>query len=387
MIVAIGNSPGPLGKFVFSPNGVDFIMESLKIPIDNELFPIRVQESDGDIDSLFNGYFFLSDDSHTSSAEPNNKNQTWFDDGTDSSEDNSDDDHGGGNNGHETGGGFIPETFSNAIPFMESTGGDRNMAKATVGCSEERSSSPIGYEVNDNNLSSMSDKAAGKDTYATHVKVQRFAGYEEMPFCSTFDEESGKRFPTFLSPNDTGITRDGLLMRMKLEKWQEVINLNLTGVNLCTQAACKGRIINIASVVGNAGQVGNVGQSNYSAAKAGVIGFTKTVAREYSSRGITGSGKKIARLIALALDLDADFFDRSEMFGNPIAVLRLLHYGAGAHFDYGFITLLATDYVSILQVLDTFLSWTMNVKWNDVTGLLSAKQVLQKFVIFSVKFS
>ncbi|GKA37484.1 cytochrome P450 [Tanacetum coccineum] len=146
-------------------------MESLKIPIDNELFTIRVQESDDNIDSLFNGYFFLSDDSHTSSAEPNNKNQTWFDDGTDSSEDNSDDDHGGGNNGHETGGDFIPETFSNAIPFMEGTGGDRNMAKSTVGCSEEGLSSPIGYEVNNNNLSSMSDKAAGKDTYATHVKI------------------------------------------------------------------------------------------------------------------------------------------------------------------------------------------------------------------------
>ncbi|GJX19759.1 3-oxoacyl-[acyl-carrier-protein] reductase 4-like protein [Tanacetum coccineum] len=96
-----------------------------------------------------------------------------------------------------------------------------------------------------------------------------------------------------VSTNDTGITRDGLLMRMKLEQWQEVINLNLTGVYLCTQAACKvmmkkkkGRIINIASVVG---QVGNVGQANYSAAKAGVIGFTKTVAREYSSRGITAN--------------------------------------------------------------------------------------------------
>ncbi|GKB59872.1 probable iron/ascorbate oxidoreductase, partial [Tanacetum coccineum] len=57
----------------------------------------------------------------------------------------------------------------------------------------------------------------------------------------------------------------------------------------------------------------------------------------------------VKQLLALALDLDADFFDRSEMLGNPIAVLRLLHYGAGAHFDYGFITLLATDYVSILQ--------------------------------------
>ncbi|EPS59532.1 hypothetical protein M569_15273, partial [Genlisea aurea] len=91
--------------------------------------------------------------------------------------------------------------------------------------------------------------------------------------------------------NNAGITRDGLLMRMKLAQWQEVIDLNLTGVYLCTQAAAKlmakkrkGRIINIASVVGLAG---NVGQANYSAAKAGVIGLTKTVAKEYSSRNIT----------------------------------------------------------------------------------------------------
>ncbi|KAJ0630925.1 putative 3-oxoacyl-[acyl-carrier-protein] reductase [Helianthus annuus] len=89
------------------------------------------------------------------------------------------------------------------------------------------------------------------------------------------------------------ITRDGLMMRMKLSQWQEVIDLNLTGVFLCTQAAAKimmkkrtGRIINIASVVG---LVGNLGQANYSAAKAGVIGLTKTVAREYATRGITAN--------------------------------------------------------------------------------------------------
>ncbi|MEA5564620.1 3-oxoacyl-[acyl-carrier-protein] reductase [Anabaena sp. UHCC 0399] len=91
--------------------------------------------------------------------------------------------------------------------------------------------------------------------------------------------------------NNAGITRDTLLLRMKPEDWQAVIDLNLTGVFLCTRAVSKimlkqrsGRIISITSV---AGQMGNPGQANYSAAKAGVIGFTKTVAKELSSRGIT----------------------------------------------------------------------------------------------------
>lgn len=91
--------------------------------------------------------------------------------------------------------------------------------------------------------------------------------------------------------NNAGITKDTLLLRMKPEDWQAVIDLNLTGVFLCTRAVSKimlkqrsGRIINIASV---AGQMGNPGQANYSAAKAGVIGFTKTVAKELASRGIT----------------------------------------------------------------------------------------------------
>ncbi|WP_414572469.1 3-oxoacyl-[acyl-carrier-protein] reductase [Nostoc sp. CCY 9925] len=91
--------------------------------------------------------------------------------------------------------------------------------------------------------------------------------------------------------NNAGITRDTLLLRLKPEDWQAVIDLNLTGVFLCTRAVSKimlkqrsGRIISITSV---AGQMGNPGQANYSAAKAGVIGFTKTVAKELASRGIT----------------------------------------------------------------------------------------------------
>jgi 3-oxoacyl-[acyl-carrier protein] reductase len=91
--------------------------------------------------------------------------------------------------------------------------------------------------------------------------------------------------------NNAGITRDTLLLRMKLADWQAVIDLNLTGVFLCTKAVAKimlkqkrGRIVNITSV---AGLMGNPGQANYSAAKAGVIGFTKTVAKELASRGVT----------------------------------------------------------------------------------------------------
>ena len=90
--------------------------------------------------------------------------------------------------------------------------------------------------------------------------------------------------------NNAGITRDGLLMRMKSEQWDDVLNTNLKGVFLCTKYASKfmmkkrsGSIVNISSVVGI---IGNPGQANYSAAKAGVIGFTKTCAKEFASRGI-----------------------------------------------------------------------------------------------------
>lgn len=91
--------------------------------------------------------------------------------------------------------------------------------------------------------------------------------------------------------NNAGITRDGLVMRMKPEQWQEVIDVNLSGVFYCTQAFFKlaskkrtGRIINISSVVG---QIGNPGQANYAAAKGGVIGMSMANAKEFSGRGIT----------------------------------------------------------------------------------------------------
>jgi len=91
--------------------------------------------------------------------------------------------------------------------------------------------------------------------------------------------------------NNAGITRDNLLMRMKEGDWDAVMNTNLKGVFMCTKAVSRvmmkqkyGKIINMTSVVG---LTGNAGQSNYAAAKAGVIGFTKSMAKELASRGIT----------------------------------------------------------------------------------------------------
>ena len=91
--------------------------------------------------------------------------------------------------------------------------------------------------------------------------------------------------------NNAGITRDQLLMRMKREDWDRVLEVNLTGAFICSQAVLRpmmkqraGRIIGISSVVG---QMGNAGQSNYAASKAGLIGFSKSLAREVASRNIT----------------------------------------------------------------------------------------------------
>jgi 3-oxoacyl-[acyl-carrier protein] reductase len=93
--------------------------------------------------------------------------------------------------------------------------------------------------------------------------------------------------------NNAGITNDNLLIRMKKEEWDAVIGVNLTGVFNCTKVVSTlmmkqrcGKIVNIASIVG---QMGNFGQANYAASKAGVIGFTKTVAKELASRNVTAN--------------------------------------------------------------------------------------------------
>ena len=128
--------------------------------------------------------------------------------------------------------------------------------------------------------------AAGGKAFARALDVADRASVE-----AAFDEAVKTHGRIDHLVNNAGITRDNLVLRMKDDDWQQVLGTNLTGVFLCTQAALRpmlkqrsGRIVNVTSVVG---LTGNPGQANYAASKAGVVGFTKSVAREVASRAIT----------------------------------------------------------------------------------------------------
>ena len=129
-------------------------------------------------------------------------------------------------------------------------------------------------------------KSLGREAIAVQCNVSDAEGVQAM-----VKETVGEFGSIDILVNNAGITKDNLLMRMKETEWDDVININLKGVFLCTKAVTRqmmkqrsGRIINISSIVGVSG---NPGQANYVAAKSGVIGLTKTTARELAPRGIT----------------------------------------------------------------------------------------------------
>jgi 3-oxoacyl-[acyl-carrier protein] reductase len=129
-------------------------------------------------------------------------------------------------------------------------------------------------------------KGAGGEALAVQGNVTQTVDAERMVDAAV--ETFGR---VDILVNNAGITRDGLLLRMKDEDWDAVLNVNLKGAFLCSRAASKvmakqryGRIINIASIVG---QMGNAGQANYCASKAGLMGLTKSNARELAKRNVT----------------------------------------------------------------------------------------------------
>lgn len=171
------------------------------------------------------------------------------------------------------------------------TGASRGIGKAIALTLSNAGADIIGIDVNIEELRSsmkMVEDASGRRVISIQADVGDSSSIEKAV------EESIKVFGRIsILVNNAGITRDNIILRMKDEEWERVIKTNLTGTFNCTKAVIKrmvknreGRIISIASIVG---VMGNVGQANYAASKAGIIGFTKSIAREYANRGITAN--------------------------------------------------------------------------------------------------
>jgi 3-oxoacyl-[acyl-carrier protein] reductase len=169
------------------------------------------------------------------------------------------------------------------------TGGGRGIGRAIAArLAEEGANLAIFYHSND-----AAAKETAEKVRAAGVECELFKGDVSSPrdVEALFTSVSDTFGRVDILVNNAGITRDNLMIRMKEEEFDDVLQTNLKGTYLCTRAALRpmirarwGRIVNVSSVVG---LVGNAGQANYAASKAGIIGFTKSVAREVAQRGIT----------------------------------------------------------------------------------------------------
>ncbi|AXT40630.1 3-oxoacyl-ACP reductase FabG [Alteromonas sp. BL110] len=166
------------------------------------------------------------------------------------------------------------------------TGASRGIGKAIATQLAQQGATVIGTATSENGAQTISDYLSefGGKGFALNVTNKESVDATLKAINEAFGSID-------ILVNNAGITRDNLLMRMKDDEWQDIIDTNLTSIFTMSKAVLRGmmkkrcgRIVNIGSVVGSAG---NAGQANYAAAKAGVIGFSKSMAREVASRGIT----------------------------------------------------------------------------------------------------
>jgi len=167
------------------------------------------------------------------------------------------------------------------------TGGAQGIGRAIAGILAKNGAHIVIADINEKQAVETAQEIAllGPKSLAVTVDVSNFTEAENLG--KTVFDAFGQ---IDILVNNAGITRDGLFLRMKEEDWDAVITVNLKSVFNCSKGVIRhmgkqrgGKIINIASVVG---QIGNIGQANYAASKAGIIGFTKTLAREFATRGI-----------------------------------------------------------------------------------------------------
>ena len=169
------------------------------------------------------------------------------------------------------------------------TGASRGIGKAiAIRLATEGVSVGVNYNASEEEAAKVVDEIQSLGGNAIILKGSVADSLEVQSLIQAAEDELGG---LDILVNNAGITKDNLVMRLPEEDWDQVIDTNLKGAFLCTKAALRsmvrqrsGRIINMSSVVAI---TGNAGQSNYTAAKAGLIGFTKTVAKEVASRGIT----------------------------------------------------------------------------------------------------
>lgn len=223
------------------------------------------------------------------------------------------------------------------------TGGSRGIGRAVV----ERFGG-LGHSVAinfaQNTAAAEEAVSAVEAAGGVAMTVQADVGNDDE-VAAMFEKVSAQLGPVEILVNNAGVTRDDLLLRMSPEEWDEVMNTNLRSVYLCSKLAVRGmlrsrwgRIISVGSVSGIAG---NPGQTNYSAAKAGIIGFTKALAKEVGSRGIT------VNAIApgfIKTDLTADLLAGSAAaieerialgrLGTPAEVASLVGYLASEEAGY-----------------------------------------------------
>ena len=166
------------------------------------------------------------------------------------------------------------------------TGASRGIGAAIADTLAQAGATVVGTATGDSGAAAIGERLAQWNGQGRALNAAEADGIENL--IADIEKEFGK---LDILVNNAGITRDNLLMRMKEEEWDEIMQVNLKSVFRASKAVLRGmmkqrsgRIINITSVVG---AMGNAGQANYAAAKAGLIGFSKSVAREVGSRGIT----------------------------------------------------------------------------------------------------